>query len=343
MNFRTNVYDFFDDRGKLFKQYYPDYNQVPDLVKAASNKVSQNNPNQDFALVLIDGDTVMKKFATVDPGHTFLSSLYFLNTYRDLPAVAQKVAAANLVKACEHHQIEPTDLMHELAGDSPDSNIVDITDLRPEPVKIKDREPVHYAIERADGSRYFPLEETAESVKAADQYFQRHVGEFVPRERREFAVKVAGIAAKAKFPLSEELEHYASQEYNPKLWGYLTVRDSFLMDMDDQVVRRAALQKLAAKTSKLAPDAFADELADFDRATGLDALWDQEVPDPWYSTVGLPEKRAQAWDVSDEAIERVSAHFGEAFAHAFAQDPATQFEAAPLPAKKILASLASGS
>jgi len=70
-------------------------------------------PDDAYALVLVNGDQVMKKFATIDSGNTALSVMYFLKTAHKLPEEAQKVAAQNLVAACGWYGLDAPELLKE--------------------------------------------------------------------------------------------------------------------------------------------------------------------------------------------------------------------------------------
>lgn len=72
-------------------------------------------PDETFAVILQDGDTTMKKFSMADAGNTALSVIYFLETGHKLPAEAQKVAAANLVRGCGWYGIPVSDELEKVA------------------------------------------------------------------------------------------------------------------------------------------------------------------------------------------------------------------------------------
>lgn len=113
------VFDVYDDpTGEILRSVFPTQGSLPDLVKeayAVTKEVRDKLPDEAFALVLVDGDVEMKKFATVDPGNTALSVEYFLQTGHKLPVEAQKVAAQNLVAACELFDIEPPEELQKVA------------------------------------------------------------------------------------------------------------------------------------------------------------------------------------------------------------------------------------
>lgn len=58
-------------------------------------------PDETFAVILHDGDLTMKKFSMADAQNLAISVEYFMATGHKLPAEAQKVAAANLLKGCQ--------------------------------------------------------------------------------------------------------------------------------------------------------------------------------------------------------------------------------------------------
>lgn len=62
-------------------------------------------PDHLFGLVATNGDSTLRKFATHDPAHTVTSVMYFLETKDLLPPEVQKVAASNLLIACEDYGI----------------------------------------------------------------------------------------------------------------------------------------------------------------------------------------------------------------------------------------------
>ena len=172
-SYEAGVFDIYDDGGHLLKQAVPDQDSLPDFVKTAS-LVQQRDNNQLFALVMIDDGRVMKKYATADRGNTWLSSLYFAFTKDKLPPEAQKVAAANLIEACEAFDIAPPDVLFDYADGPSVGNLVDVTGQRPmHKVAHVEKEEVEYAIERADGSKHYPLRNAAE-VQTAQDYFERN-------------------------------------------------------------------------------------------------------------------------------------------------------------------------
>lgn len=111
------VLDMYDDPGTI-TEVYPLPDAVPEVVKTASVLTStelNNLPDGVFALVLHDSGERFRKYACIDAGHTVTNVEYFLKHAHKLPDVAQKVAAANLVKACGWYDLEPPEPLQKIA------------------------------------------------------------------------------------------------------------------------------------------------------------------------------------------------------------------------------------
>jgi hypothetical protein len=97
-------YDDFSGEVIVSRLSRPEY--VPDFIKTAHRLTEQEIdrlPDDGFALVLLDTGRKMKKFAMVDAGNTALSVMYLLERGHLLPPEAVKLAASNLVNACEYY------------------------------------------------------------------------------------------------------------------------------------------------------------------------------------------------------------------------------------------------
>lgn len=104
------VIDVHDDvDGNVIRSFYPSHQDIPEVIKEAHALTSeefQQLPDDDFALILVDGEQKMRKFACIDEGNTRLALLYFEANAHKLPEEAQKVAAANLAIACDWYGID---------------------------------------------------------------------------------------------------------------------------------------------------------------------------------------------------------------------------------------------
>lgn len=361
--FEATTLDFYDDRGELLKELVTDAADIPDFVKTAEAVNPRTHPEM-FALVMHEDGKMLKKFATVDAGNTWLSTLYFYQTRENLPLEAQKVASSRLIEACENFGIEIPDFLFDILGDDAGtitSNVVDVTNASPPMQKVAavEREEIEYAIERADGSQYFPLKD-AKSVKTAAEYFEGNHRNMVPRERREYAVKVANVAKRGELPLPTELRKYASQGYSPNLEGHLTTRYLHLVNADAPQTHKDLLVKVAALQRSTPPEEFAEVLERFDVEVGLDALWDRDIADPYYSTFCL-EKVAKGavaaptrFDLGDNTFvteqellwlaergkKQMIENFGWDVANSFTKNPVAIFKSMPTPEKKVIGKMA---
>jgi len=113
------VLDVYDDPdGEVLREIFPTYARVPEVIKEAhalSQEERAELPDDLYALVLIDEDTVLRKLACVDSGNTALSVSYFLKTAHKLPDEAQKTAARNLITACGWYGITPPGDLEKIA------------------------------------------------------------------------------------------------------------------------------------------------------------------------------------------------------------------------------------
>lgn len=103
------VIDQYDDvDGALIRSLLTE-ESIPDFIKSAERvdpEGSAKIPDDNYALVLLDKGNKMRKYATIDKGNTALSVLYLLKQAHLLPEKAVKVAAQNLIEACERFKLD---------------------------------------------------------------------------------------------------------------------------------------------------------------------------------------------------------------------------------------------
>jgi hypothetical protein len=325
---------------------------LPDFVKSAAIMGSGHNTNQ-YAVVLVEDGHSLPKFATADPGNAWISAAYFAKTRHLLPIEAQKTAAANLRDALTHFKLKVPSVLEKVAGEhTPESNLVNITGKSAPRIVRSEPSDTEYALELVDGSKRYPLD-NAESVKTALSYFELNKGQFIPRQRREYAVKVASVARRNGLPISESIANYAGQQYSAAVSGHLRIRSQYLSD--EQLPE---LQKLASLKGSSTPEVFAEELSRFDTEHGLDRHWDKDLMDPWRTTFASLEKTAKGavstytFQLGNEFVteqdlmvlkkssKTLVDNFGHEFAMQFSEDPVAFFAALPLPQKKVVGALA---
>ena len=113
------ILDMHDDhRGEVVRTIYPSIESVPEVVKTAQRLGHEDLaalPDDVFALVLHQGDVTLRKYACTDQGNTVLNVEYLLKTAHKLPREAAKLAANNLLVACDWYDIEPPEDLKKLA------------------------------------------------------------------------------------------------------------------------------------------------------------------------------------------------------------------------------------
>ena len=114
------VIDQYDDRrGELLREMCPNLDQVPALIKEAEflePPELETRPDEDFAVIALDGEARLRKYAMHDPGNVALSTTYLLHQARYLPSDFVKVAAGNLAGAHEDFGMSVPEELSKLAG-----------------------------------------------------------------------------------------------------------------------------------------------------------------------------------------------------------------------------------
>lgn len=114
------ILDIYDDptasvlRQKLAGRSLPDELGNSDLLDQGQLDAL---PDRLFGLVASNGDGLVRKFAMHDPAHVTTSVIYFLETKHLLPPEAQKVAAQNLLWACNEYGMTPPEQLTKVAFD----------------------------------------------------------------------------------------------------------------------------------------------------------------------------------------------------------------------------------
>jgi len=346
------VLDMYDDRGALLPKL-ASAEDIPDFAKeAAVLEPGQllELPNDAFALAAIDGDTVLRKFATVDPGNTWFSTQYFLSQRDYLPKTAQAHVAARLLGAHDaHHMPPPQELVKvamDLQADADDAAMADVTGQEPAAVFEQEKVAEDQLI-----LGQFPVR-TYEEVKTAAAFFADRCLLLHPRERREFATKLAERADQLDVRLEGSVVKYASDERAPDAKMYVLARKEYLPES-----YQPALEKFASEMGGEDPRTVAEALCGFDEATGLSHLWDQHVVDPYYTMLGeVKTAEEYIWTEGAErvtesdlkglaanSVQALRSHFGDDFTDQFTKDPVGVFKSMPDPTKVILARLGADS
>lgn len=99
------ILDRYDDRDRQFRNVHTE--SFEKTAHVFTHDELSRLPDETFALIIQDGDTVLKKYSMADRGNTGLSLEYFMEYGHKLPAEAQKVAAANLLRGMAWYGLEP--------------------------------------------------------------------------------------------------------------------------------------------------------------------------------------------------------------------------------------------
>ena len=353
--FPTTTFDFYDDSGHLLRSRGGGATRIPDFVKTAA-KVDQNFGNQSFALVVVNEGRAFKKYATYDPGNTWLSGIYFDETHDLLPPEAEKIAARNLLHAHSVYGLEPSATLLKCAGDiegewPPRSNLFtgDVTPQRTTRSKVQTSV---YAIEKTASSARYPLN-TPQHVEKANNYFIEKLAMFNGAQRWEFATNLQERASAFGIPTHEKVAHYAGRGFGPMLTQGFQARAAALREQENGEAC-SALMKIANDHKALQPAQMAEVLSNFDRETGLDAGWETTIPDPYETVYGGKEKVAEkVWemgtlrlterqlrDFTSRHHERLVDMLGVEVATPLMKDPVVVFDSLPLPLRETVTRMA---
>lgn len=228
---------------------------------------------------------------------------------------------------------------------------VDITGKEPHGFLVKrDRHNAQHHCMVKEGEARYPID-TATQVERADDYFRRFKDRFSPLERREYCVKLASRASELGFVPSDEVRDYASKDMElPRVKVAVYTRMRHWREGSSE---RGLLQEMMDKCASVKPEVLAVALEHFDQMTGMDKMWDKEIPDPYASVFGMVKQAEWSFThgnesttetrLKDAAKRRLSAikqHFGEDLAEEFRKDPVQIFGSLPLDSKRIIMRIA---
>ena len=115
-----DVYDFYDDPNGAVLNEKLNQDGLDQLLKHGhilSVTERDELPDRLFSLVIEGPEGRMRKYARNDLANTAVSTIYFLEKWRDLPAPAVKVAAANLMEGCHWYGLDVPPQLEKLALD----------------------------------------------------------------------------------------------------------------------------------------------------------------------------------------------------------------------------------
>ena len=226
---------------------------------------------------------------------------------------------------------------------------VDVSSWDPQGLELTDRAPPKQTLL---GDRY-PVDSYAQ-VKMASTYFFENRSDMHPADRREYCVKLAGRMRELSMEVPEDIDRYGSPGYSADADALLEFRRNLVTPEFTP-----ALDMLIEKRASISPEVFAETLLEFDKMAGLNWIWGERLPDPYYSVFGPSlEKVAESdWSYDERGVRinllqledlarnqklNLKKQFGEKFMEEFVKNPRVVFDSLPKPNKLILARMAQG-
>lgn len=318
--------DFYDDReGVILKEKLgqEELKRLTENGHILSVKEAAALPDYLYALVLTTDDGTKRKYARNDRENTLVSSIYFMENWRNLPAEAVKTAAENLVEACDWYDIEVPAQLKKLAvgllgvgfgvpwvkdiaakGEKKRQRYLRAAGM-PQRVVNPDLALQKVSSPYVEDSLGLTAETAidadlagvmAPTIKLAsiddldrgiDAYEQNSWG-WAPEQKVEFCRPVVKFASSiGRSPdLPEEMRRYGNtKEASPEYTSsMLDTREECFATAEEYM---GYLQKLAAVTQDVTGDALAQKIARLEREEGIDQYWGYEVPDPWLAVYGI--------------------------------------------------------
>lgn len=334
-----SVVDPYDDGFASLKTFFRD-RPPPDFIKTASIMDAGQHealPDHAFAVVLVDDQRQMRKYACTDKAHTAVNVLYFLDNADQLPPTARVKTASNLSKACQYFGMQPPVSLLKIAAQrkrliKSDGAEITVKEADVSGTSIAPNSAPHSRARlekkgsfmenpyvRMDEPDFTMAKQAAEDtmcalpdgrlplysltqVKEASDFFNETAATMHPRTRHQLCSKLSKRASEVGVPVSDVVRKYGSLEYAPD--GEFEATVGTRMQLWRQAGNEEGpglLESLLEKKASVHPEVFAETLAAIDANTGIDHYWDHGVPDPWFTTFGV-EKRAAAWSWSKDGV-----------------------------------------
>lgn len=243
---------------------------------------------------------------------------------------------------------------------------VDVSGQEP-PKLIQKKEAQYYAL---PSQKKYPMD-GYDQVKVAVAYFDEWQHEMPPAMRREFALNMVKRAEVLGIHPSDLACHYGGSRAGlTQIKVAFDARRSVLrsgMDSLDgepsDTTSLEVLEKLASGMQLMNADALAACLTEFDRMTGLDAHWGNDVPDPYYSVFAKTAQEQESETDAEESIivgneyitkrqlvefsklrqQMMKDRFGDEIALEFTKDPTGVFNSLPRDQKLVIMRMANTS
>lgn len=369
--------DITDDEGQLLKSTWPSFDSLPAAIKTANF-----NPPKDHQYA-IDKDGI-KKFALHDQGNVYMSLLYFHHNQDNLPVDLRKEAADQIAEHITRWKDPIPDTLKDMADDlkrhkvevvtrernwEHHDNLNGVTDatgdcdagrtltgkdqFKPEDTEslfdkaLKDKsETVKQASAEHLIFGTYPIA-SFEQVKLASEYFKENWREFEPKQRHEYAVKLASRMQELDLQVPNHLSRYGGEKYASDCELQTLVRKSYVGEENWPI-----LESLVQKIAQVEPETYAEALEVFDKEFQLNKHWDASLSDPYRATFALEKKAESAWRynyrnvyISEENLNQLTyldlkVLLGPTAAEKFIYKPKAEFEKLDNDKKYLVARLA---
>lgn len=220
---------------------------------------------------------------------------------------------------------------------------VDVSGKVP-PQKVEREVGERYALIK-EGQERYPID-TAAQVQKACTYFEKHAGRFLPAERHVYCANVFRRANELGMGVSQDVAKYGSATMAKDAGVQIYRRQRMFRQGTSE---HSLLQEMREKCASIRPEVMAVALEKFDRAHDLDQLWDNGLPDPYFSIFGVEKVAEYSFvdgndTVTEERLKRCAKGckkqleelFDEDMATEFSKDPVQIFDSLPLDSKRII-------
>jgi len=220
---------------------------------------------------------------------------------------------------------------------------VDITGRQPPATTIKETGK-RFALVK-EGEAVYPID-TASQVQQACTYFEKYAHEFEPHERRMFCLRVNNRAEELGLQVPDLVAKYGSAAMAKDAGVQIYRRQRLFREGTSE---HGLLQEMREKCAAYKPEVIAVALEKFDRDNNLDLLWDNGIPDPYFSIYGVEKQAEYSFIDGNDVVneerlkacakrdrEQIKDLFGEDLAEEFAKDPVQIFDSLPLDSKRII-------
>lgn len=321
------MYDFYDDPDGTILQTKLHSDQLNELLKHGhilSEDEIQGLPDRLFSVVILNNDSQLRKYARCDLPNTMISAIYFLENWRNLPAPAVKIAAANLLEACEWYDLEIPPQLRKLAINPLTFGFAAMAgkDIAAQGKQRKERllsalgvpnpEAKFQSPKLASTDLYVEVDSTTptagdwidwdlagvsgSSLKLASlQDFQRSVQTYIddhwkwaPEQKVAFCRPLlkwaTEVGLQSELPLDIRQYGNTKESEAEYITTMLGAREECFANPQDYV---DYLTKAAEAAEGCVGDELAAKLASVDRQFYLDQYWDESIPDPWRAVYGV--------------------------------------------------------